>query len=72
MENAHAAPSQEVYRTLANDLYAERSESSVHHYSTCGPAESSTKHNYEYVQTMKLEESEAAPYEVPTTLTTSK
>ena len=70
--NAHAAPSLEVYRTLANDLYAESSASTVHDNSICGPAESPNNHHYEYVLTRKLEESEASPYEVPITLATSK
>ena len=74
MGNAHAAPSQEVYNyhTLANNLYADTSASSMHDYSTCGPAESPNNESYDYVQTRKMDQSEATPYEVPTTLATSK
>ena len=65
-------PSQEVYSTLAKDLYADTSASPMHDYPTCGPAESPNNQNYEYVQTRKLDKSEATTYEVPTTLATSK
>ena len=70
--NAHAVPSKEVYRTLANNLYADTSASPMHDYSMCGPVESPNNESYEYVQTRKLDKTEAAPYEVPKTLATSK
>ena len=70
--NAHAVPSQEVYRTPANNLYADESASPMHDYSICRPAESPNNESYEYVQTRRPEKSTAAPYEIPTTLATSK
>ena len=71
-ENAHAVPSQQAYRTVANDLYAEESASSLHDYSMCGPVETPNNESYVYVQTRRPEKSEDTPYEVPTTLATSK
>ena len=62
----------EVYSTLANDLYGYESASTARGYSTCGPAESPTNEQYEYVRTKPINGSEAAPYEVPTTLARSK
>ena len=68
----NAKQSQEVYCTVANDLYADTSTPAQHDYSKCGPADSPDDENYMYIQTNQLDESEASTYETPNTLVTSK
>ena len=62
----------EVYRTVANELYADTSAPANYDYSKCGPADSPDYKNYTYVQTNQPDEDGASPYEIPNTLVTSK
>lgn len=62
-----------VYRALPSDLYADTSASANDIYSTCGPARlTAANENYAYVRPVQLDEREAAPYEIPVPLATSK
>ena len=62
----------EVYRTVANELYADTSASVNYEYSKSGPADSLDNENCMYVQTNQLDEDGTSPYEIPNTLITSK
>ena len=73
MNNAKTSlQSEEVYHTVANDLYADTSASTNYDYPKCAPADSLDNETYTYVQTKQPNRDEASPNGTANTLITSK